>query len=75
MRALVEATHRALNAAISGEQIAAIALDTTGSSVIPVGEGLVLVPLDECCALDGSKKFVLCGVSQQHSIHGSFWIA
>lgn len=38
MRALVEATHRALNAAnISGEQIAAAALDTTDSSVIPVG--------------------------------------
>jgi L-ribulokinase len=46
MRALVEATPRALNAAnISGEQIAAIALDTTGSSVIPVGQGLV--PLDD----------------------------
>ena len=46
MRALVEATHQALHAAnISGEQIAAIALDTTGSSVIPVGEGLV--PLDD----------------------------
>ena len=46
MRALVEATHQALNAAnISGEQIAAIALDTTGSSVIPVGQGLV--PLDD----------------------------
>ena len=45
MRALVEATHQALNAAnISGEQVAAIALDTTGSSVIPAGEGLV--PLD-----------------------------
>jgi L-ribulokinase len=46
MRALVEATPQALNAAnISGEQIAAIALDTTGSSVIPVGQGLV--PLDD----------------------------
>lgn len=46
MRALVEATPKALNVAnISGEQIAAIALDTTGSSVIPVGEGLV--PLDD----------------------------
>ena len=41
MRALAEATRRALkDAGISGDQIAAIALDTTGSSVIPVGEAL-----------------------------------
>jgi L-ribulokinase len=46
IRALVEATRQALAAAnVSGEQVAAIALDTTGSSVIPVGEGLV--PLDD----------------------------
>src|SRR3954463_1865821 len=46
MRALAEATRQAVkSAAISGNQIASIALDTTGSSVIPVGEGMV--PLDE----------------------------
>jgi len=46
MRALAEATRRALkDAGISGDQIAAIALDTTGSSVIPVGDGLQ--PLDD----------------------------
>jgi L-ribulokinase len=46
MRALAEATRQAVNsAAISGDQVAAIALDTTGSSVIPVGEGMV--PLDD----------------------------
>src|SRR5215471_5324990 len=46
MRALAEATRQAVKAAgISGDQIASIALDTTGSSVIPVGEGMV--PLDE----------------------------
>jgi L-ribulokinase len=46
MRALVEATTQALKAArVSGNQIAAIALDTTGSSVIPVGENLE--PLDD----------------------------
>ena len=46
MRALAEATRLALQeAGISGEQVEAIALDTTGSSVIPVGEGLV--PLGE----------------------------
>jgi L-ribulokinase len=46
MRALAEATHRAVQAAgITGDQIASIALDTTGSSVIPVGQGMV--PLDD----------------------------
>src|SRR6266404_1870525 len=45
-RALVEATHKALAAAgVAGERVEAIALDTTGSSVVPVGEGLV--PLDD----------------------------
>ena len=46
MRALAEAMRRALHAAnVSGHQIAALALDTTGSSVIPVGEDLD--PLDD----------------------------
>jgi L-ribulokinase len=46
MRALAEATRQAVRSAgISGEQVESIALDTTGSSVVPVGEGLV--PLDE----------------------------
>ncbi len=46
MRALAEATRDALRAAgVSGEQVEAIALDTTGSSVIPVGKDLV--PLGE----------------------------
>ena len=46
MRALALATRQALKEAqIAGDQVRAIALDTTGSSVIPVGEGLV--PLDE----------------------------
>jgi L-ribulokinase len=41
LRALVSATHDALKkAAISGDQVEAIALDTTGSSVIPVGKNL-----------------------------------
>jgi L-ribulokinase len=41
MRALADATRRAVKeAGISADQVAAIALDTTGSSVIPVGEGL-----------------------------------
>ncbi|MGC8792990.1 MAG: ribulokinase [Bryobacteraceae bacterium] len=46
MRALVEAMERALAAAgLPGENIEAIALDTTGSSIVPVGEGLE--PLDD----------------------------
>jgi L-ribulokinase len=46
MRALGEAIHKALAAArVSGGQAAALAMDTTGSSVIPVDENLE--PLDE----------------------------
>jgi L-ribulokinase len=46
MTALVSATRQALAAAgVDGGRIEAIALDTTGSSVIPVGEGLE--PLDD----------------------------
>ena len=46
MRALAEATRDALReAGVNGDSVAAIALDTTGSSVVPVGEGLE--PLDE----------------------------
>jgi L-ribulokinase len=46
MRALAEAMQRALaSARISGDQVVALAIDTTGSSVIPVGENLQ--PLNE----------------------------
>ena len=46
MRALTQATRQAVAAAgIQGDAVAAIAIDTTGSSVIPVGEGLR--PLDD----------------------------
>jgi L-ribulokinase len=46
MRALADATRQAVKAAgINGDQVASIALDTTGSSVIPVGEGMI--PLDD----------------------------
>src|SRR5262249_26326502 len=41
MRALAEATREAIKqAGVSGDQIEAIALDTTGSSVIPVDQNL-----------------------------------
>ncbi len=46
MAALVAATHRALESAgISGADVAAMALDTTGSSVIPVAADLT--PVDD----------------------------
>src|SRR5271165_3527022 len=46
MRALAAATRLALQkAGLAGHEVAAIALDTTGSSVIPVGKNLE--PLDE----------------------------
>src|SRR5690348_17383429 len=41
MRALVTATREAIRqAGVRGEDVRAIALDTTGSSVIPVGAGM-----------------------------------
>jgi L-ribulokinase len=46
MRALATATRQAIKeAGVSGDQVEAIALDTTGSSVVLVCEGLI--PLDE----------------------------
>src|SRR5947209_15575326 len=46
MRALADATRKAVSAAgISGDQVESIALDTTGSSVIPVGADMQ--PLDD----------------------------
>jgi len=46
MRALAEATRAAVKTAgISGDAVAAIAVDTTGSSVVPVGDGMA--PLDD----------------------------
>jgi len=46
MRGLAEATRTAISSArVSGSEVAALAVDTTGSSVVPVGENLE--PLDE----------------------------
>jgi L-ribulokinase len=46
MDALVAATQQALaNASVAGDSVEALALDTTGSTVVPVGESLV--PLDD----------------------------
>jgi L-ribulokinase len=46
MNALCEASKAAIEAAgVNGAEVAALAIDTTGSSVVPVGENLV--PLDD----------------------------
>jgi L-ribulokinase len=46
MRALIDATRRAVReAGANGRDVVAIALDTTGSTVLPVGDGMV--PLDD----------------------------
>jgi L-ribulokinase len=46
MEALILAMRKALaSSGVDGRQVAALAVDTTGSSVIPVGEGLI--PLDD----------------------------
>jgi len=46
MEALVLASRRAVEAAgVDGQNVAALAIDTTGSSVVPVADGLV--PLDD----------------------------
>src|SRR5216684_7085693 len=46
MTALADAMKKALaEGSVPGDQLQAIAIDTTGSSVVPVGEGLV--PLDD----------------------------
>lgn len=46
MKALIEATRKALQSAgLAGDKVEALALDTTGSTVLPVAEGLT--PLDD----------------------------
>jgi len=61
MRALAEATYKAVaSAKTSGDQVAALAIDTTGSSVIPVGTNLE--PLDDYylwCDHRAAAEFVL----------------
>jgi len=49
MRALAEATREALKkSGVAGEAVEAIAIDTTGSSVIPVGKGIPAIPWATC---------------------------
>ncbi len=76
MGALVEATQRALVAAkVEGEDIRAIALDTTGSSVIPVGDGLE--PLDEyylwCDHRSAREAALITSTARQQGLEAIDW--
>ena len=76
MGALVEATQRALVAAkVEGEDIRAIALDTTGSSVIPVGENLE--PLDEyylwCDHRSAGEAALITSIARQYGLEAIDW--
>src|SRR2546422_10992630 len=76
MEALVLAMQRALSASgADGRQIAAIALDTTGSSVVPVGEGLV--PLDDyylwCDHRAWQEAARITGVAHDTDVEAMHW--
>ncbi len=76
MEALVLASRRAIDAAgVDGHAVAAIALDTTGSSVIPVGEGLA--PLDDYylwCDHRGWKEAALISrVAHETGLEAIHW--
>jgi len=76
MRALVLATRRALEeAGVKGEDVLAIALDTTGSSVVPVGEGLV--PLDDyylwCDHRAWQEAALITRVAQERGLAAIHW--
>ena len=76
MRALAEATRKATAAAkVSGDQVAALAIDTTGSSVIPVGENLQ--PLDEyylwCDHRAWREAALITETAQRHNLEAINW--
>jgi L-ribulokinase len=76
MRALVEATQKALQTAkVSGDQIASIALDTTGSSVIPVGERFE--PLDDyylwCDHRAWREATLITETAHKHNLEAIQW--
>ena len=76
MRALVEATRKALAAAgVAGDQVEAIALDTTGSSVIPLGAGLQ--PLDDyylwCDHRAWREAALITETARQHKLAAIDW--
>ncbi len=76
MTALAEAMKKALSAAgVEGSQVEAIALDTTGSSVIPVGEGLV--PLDDyylwCDHRSAGEAALITETAQRSGLEALNW--
>jgi L-ribulokinase len=76
MRALAEATQEALGAAkVAGDQVAALAIDTTGSSVIPVGERLE--PLNEyylwCDHRSWKEAALITETAQQKKLEAIDW--
>src|ERR1051326_3220471 len=76
MRALVAAIREAVKkAGVSGDQVAAIALDTTGSSVIPVGESLQ--PLGEyylwCDHRAKGEAAEITEVAHKHGLEAIQW--
>lgn len=76
MRALVDAMHTALQSAgVGGHEVAALALDTTGSTVIPVGEGLV--PLDDyylwCDHRAKDEAALITQVARRHALPAIDW--
>jgi len=76
MRALAEAMNRAIeNAAIDGRTIEAIALDTTGSSVIPVDD--VLNPIDDyylwCDHRAWKEAGEITAAARRHALEAIDW--
>jgi L-ribulokinase len=76
MGALAESTQCALaDAGVKGEDVRAIALDTTGSSVIPVGENLE--PLDEyylwCDHRSAREAALITSAARQYGLEAIDW--
>jgi len=76
MEALVSATRQALqNAGVSGSEIEALAIDTTGSSVVPVGENLL--PLDDyyvwCDHRAKAEAALITEVAQRENLEVIKW--
>jgi L-ribulokinase len=76
MRALAAATREAVQkAGISGNQVEALAMDTTGSSVIPVGENLQ--PLDEyylwCDHRAKNEAAEITAAAHRENLHAIEW--
>jgi L-ribulokinase len=76
MRALAEATREAVTkAGVPGSAVAAIALDTTGSSVVPVGKNLV--PLGEyylwCDHRAKGEAAEITDAARRHALQAIEW--